>query len=79
MRRLASELVGVDVDIHTGQPPVEGRYGDADVVFRFFLGHVKTGEGQPLGYRNLRWVAVAQLCEYEFSPTYQPVADWYAE
>jgi len=78
-RRVASERVAINIDIHTGQPPVEGQYHDADVVFRFFLAHVNSGNGQPLGYQHLRWVRAAQLCEYEFSPAFQPVANWYAE
>lgn len=79
MRRAAHERLDINIEISVGQPPFDGNYGDRDVVYRFFIAGIKTGKATPLDYEDIRWLAPAQLREYQFNPTMQQVIDWYLD
>ena len=79
MRRLAKRLVGLHIDIRTGQPPLPGEYRDRPATYRFFLAGVQSGQAEPIGYEQVRWVNQAQLIEYDFTEPYKLVVAWYCE
>jgi hypothetical protein len=54
-------------------------YNNREVVYRFFIAGVATGRAEPLDYEDIRWLAPAQLREYQFNATMQQVIDWYLD
>jgi hypothetical protein len=46
------------------------------VELRFFFCGVISGEPQPGHFAELRWVARAQLSEYDFDGVSHPVVKW---
>jgi ADP-ribose pyrophosphatase YjhB (NUDIX family) len=79
MRRVARERVGLDIDIHAGQPPFAGKYEGRATIFRFFLAGAVSGEARAARYAEIRWVKRGRLCEYDFLPAHKSVVKWYAE
>ena len=77
MRRIARQRVGLEIDIHTGQPPFAGEFAGSPCAYRYFLASITSGEAKPLDYRELRWVKSAQLCEYDFAPVHRDIVQWY--
>lgn len=77
--RLCHLRVGVRVEVQVGQPPLAGRYGGRDVEYRYFLCGLASGDGQAIDYEEVRWVAKAQLCEYDFGSPTDQVVGWLAE
>ncbi|MFQ5491400.1 MAG: NUDIX domain-containing protein [Phycisphaerae bacterium] len=77
--RLSHLRAGVQIEVLVGQPPLAGRYAGREVECRYFLCGLASGEGQPKDYDEVRWVAKAQLCEYDFEPPADEVARWLAE
>ena len=78
-RRLTLALVGLHIDIHTGQPPFVAEYQGETSAVRFYLATVTAGEAKPIGYREVRWVEGTRLSEYDFTPLHRPVVAWYAK
>ncbi|HUU84298.1 MAG TPA: NUDIX domain-containing protein [Phycisphaerae bacterium] len=76
VRRTASERAGVHVEIHVGQPPLRVERDGRDVEYRFFLCGLQTGEACAEDYAEVRWVAKAQLCEYDFEHPTCDVVQW---
>jgi len=79
VRRVVRERVALAIDLHTGQPPFKDEYRGQPAVYRFFLAGLVSGEAEPAGYVQVRWVQPGQLCEYDFGPVFQSVVDWYTE
>ncbi len=79
MRRVCLERVGLTIDIHTGQPPLQADFGGSPAIYRFFRAFVLSGEAQPIDYEEVRWVRRGQLCEYDFAEAYAPVVEWYTQ
>jgi A/G-specific adenine glycosylase len=78
MRRVALATVGVEIDIHTGQPPFVANHGDTLAAYRFFIATIMEGEPAPVDCEEVRWVLPAQLCEYDFAQAHCPVVEWYS-
>ncbi len=79
MRQVARKTVGLEIDIHTGQPPFVADYLGEPVLYRFFIATIASGQADALEYEEIRWILPGQLREYEFAPAHQPVIDWYLE
>jgi 8-oxo-dGTP pyrophosphatase MutT (NUDIX family) len=79
MRRIAAERTGIEIDIHTGQPPFADEYEGRAAEFRFFLAGVVASEPSAIGYEEVRWVRRGRLCEYDFIGAHTSVVEWYAE
>ncbi len=81
MRRIAEEIIGAEVEVVVGQPPLFSQDEDEPVEYRFFFCCVATGdlpdeEDDP---EIKRWILKAHLREYEFDEVSKPVADWLVE
>lgn len=79
MRQFARNALGLEIDIHTGQPPFVADYHGQPALYRFFIATITTGEAQPLAFEEIRWILPGQLREYDFAPAHQPVIDWYLD
>lgn len=79
MRRIASELLGLEVEIVVGQPPVPCSLDGTEVQLRCFFCSPVEGEAHTDEPVELRWVPKAHLREYDFDAASQPVADWILE
>lgn len=79
MRRIAVDLLGLEVEIIVGQPPVPCWLDGKEVELRFFFCSPVEGEAHTDDPVELRWVPKAHLREYDFDVASQPVADWILE
>lgn len=78
LRRALDSLLGLQVEVRSGQPPFDLAWDDVVIRWRFFFCQV-AGEVQNTHYREVRWVAPGDLQEYEFEPAAQQVVDWLLE
>lgn len=76
MRRIASETLGMSIEIMAGQPPFLHQIDGVDTEMRFFLCVTIEGEGLPLGVEEVRWVPIGALCEFDFDPYLREVIQW---
>ena len=79
MRRMASEQLGVHVEIVVGQPPVTATLDGREVEMRYFFCGLVEGEPRPGPYAEIRWVSKGHLREYEFDPPFRPVVEFLLE
>jgi 8-oxo-dGTP diphosphatase len=79
LRRWCRSLLHIELEIILGQPPFVYGPGAQRVTYRFYLCHIASGEPEPAGVGELRWVLGAQLRDYVFAPAMQQVVDWIAE
>ena len=79
MRRLAEELLGIEIDIVAGQPPLLEQAEGREVELRYFFCGILSGSVRSDAYAEIRWVPRAHLREYEFDEASQPVVDWLIE
>lgn len=79
MRRIAGDLLGLEVEIVVGQPPVPCWLDGTEVELRVFFCCPIEGEAHTDETVELRWVPKAHLREYDFDAASQPVADWILE
>src|SRR5262245_3701262 len=66
MRRVASELLGLTVEVIVGQPPIQGSIDGQLFEFRYFFCGVLSGEAKSSSLAELRWVPHSHLLEYDF-------------
>lgn len=79
MRRVAQELLGIEIEIVVGQPPLVEQVDGVSAELRYFFCGVILGEPQAREGGELRWVPKAHLREYEFDPPSRIVAEWLLE
>ncbi len=79
MRRMASEDVGLGVEVLIGQPPLVLTLDGQEVEVRYFFCGVIHGELRAGPYAEWRWVPKSQLPEYEYDECTRPVVQWLLE
>ncbi len=77
IRRVMPECVGLDIEIHVGQPPLMGQHKGLEVEFRFFLCGVSGGDALAIEYEEVRWVDKAELSRHALSLPSKGVAEWF--
>ena len=78
LARELSEELDVGSDIGRQIACVRHRYPEKRVRIRFFVAQIH-GEPRPIVHRELRWVPVDALSEYEVPPANQAVVDMIIE
>lgn len=76
MRRIASERLGLRINLEIGQPPVPGMIGGEPVVLRYFLCSVDDVAEMEAAGVEINWVMPAQLREFDFELVHREVVDW---
>ncbi len=76
VRRLTWSDMEIQVEIVTGQPPIVVTVDGIETELRYFFCDVIDGSPRTGMYSEFRWVAKAQLCEYDFDVHSTPVAHW---
>ena len=76
MRRIMDQLLGVEVEIVIGQPPIEGSVNGERVLMRYFFCGLLSGEPAAGDFEEIRWVHRIHLSEYDFDEASQPVTQW---
>ena len=79
MRRVASQQLGLNVEIVVGQPPVLARIDGEEVEMRFFFCGIIEGTLRAGEYAETAWIHKAHLREYEFDEVSMPVVKWMLE
>ena len=76
MRRIAREILGVDVEVVVGQPPFVEVVDGVRYELRYFFCGIIRGEIMGDDQDTLRWISKAHLREYDFDALSRPVAEW---
>lgn len=76
LRRLLREALGIELELHQGQPPFVHNFGTHSITYRYYMCSIARGTLQQPPGSELRWVKVGQLREYDFDPATQQVVDW---
>lgn len=76
LRRMATDQLGVKVDIYVGQPPVITTMGGQRVELRCFFCSIVAGDPAPNEGFEIRWIPKAHLEEYQFDSVAAPIAAW---
>lgn len=79
LRRACRETLGVELEIHVGQPPFVHNFGEHIVTYRYYVCGLRGGAPAPRGAWAARWVLPIQLREYVFDDAAQQVVDWLLE
>lgn len=79
MRRIASEILGVTVEVIVGQPPIPAELDGTKGELRYFFCGIIEGMPALKHFAEVRWVTTGHLREYEFDAASQPVVDWLLE
>jgi hypothetical protein len=79
IRRVVHALLGVSLEIHTGQPPVTGEHAGRKALYRFFLGCISGGELKPTGGLEAAWMSGESTRHLELDPLTRQVANWYLD
>jgi ADP-ribose pyrophosphatase YjhB (NUDIX family) len=79
MRRFAREVLGIEVEIVVGQPPLVEQAEGREIELRYFFCGILNGAVRADAYQEIRWVPKAHLREYEFDEASAPVAAWLVE
>lgn len=79
LRRWCRALLGTELEIMLGQPPLAYGQGDQRVIYRYYLCGIRGPEPRPAPGYELRWVLAGQLRDYVFAPPMQQVAEWIAQ
>lgn len=78
LRRAMESLLGLAVDVRTGQPPFDLMWDGVLLRWRYFFCQ-SASEIRNSHFEELRWVLPGSLREYEFEPAAQQVVDWLLE
>ena len=78
LRRAMESLLGLKVEVRSGQPPFDLAWDDVVMRWRFFFCQA-VGEVRNTHYGEVRWIPPGALREYEFDPAAQQVVDWLLE
>jgi 8-oxo-dGTP diphosphatase len=73
LRREAREELGIEIDQPIPFRTLRYDYPEKAVELHFFRCGIETGEAQPLGCDDLRWVAPQDLPSFEFPPADLPL------
>jgi len=79
LRRAMDSLLGLQVEIRTGQPPFDHAWDDVVMRWRYYFCEARAADTANRHYAEIRWVPVPSLREYEFEPVAQQVVDWILE
>lgn len=75
LRRHCRGLLGVELELHVGQPPFVHNFGTHSVTYRYYWAGV-LGEPRAAPACELRWVLPGQLREYDFDAPTRQVVEW---
>lgn len=75
LRRHCREALGVELELHIGQPPFVHNFGTHSVTYRYYWAGV-LGEPRAAPACELRWVLPGQLREYDFDAPTRQVVEW---
>ncbi len=79
MRRIARDVLEIDVEIVIGQPPFLAELDGEEVELRFFICGCDAAEANRGPYDEIRWIERGHLYEYEFDTITQPVVEWFLD
>lgn len=76
VRRIMGQLLGVEIEIVIGQPPILERVDGERVEIRYFFCGLVSGEPSPGDFEEIRWVHRIHLSEYDFDEASLAVTQW---
>ncbi len=76
MRRIASQQLGIIVELVIGQPPLMCDIAGRPSEVRYFFCGVSGGDAKPGPYSEIRWVPRGHLREYDFDTPSLAVVEW---
>ena len=79
IRRLAKTVLGTELEIVVGQPPIPVLIDGVPSILRYFFCGLLGDEPTPGPYDEVRWVQRGRLIEYEYDETAHAVVDWLVE
>lgn len=76
LRRMATDQLGIKVDIYVGQPPVITTMDGQRMELRCFFSSIVAGDPTAPEGVEIRWIPKAHLAEYQFDALAAPIAAW---
>lgn len=73
--RECREELGVIVDVQKEYMTVEHVYPDLTVRLTLFVASIPSGEPRKLEHKDLRWITVDEIDDYEFCPADESILD----
>ena len=73
VRRETMEEVGLEIDILEEWPSIVYDYPGRTVTLYPFFSRAHSADARPLGNRQIKWVTLAELPEYEFPEANAPM------